>query len=76
MGEELWTVEFSLSMNDIEKDVPNIDGEMLVRGNDIFDVLDKAEEQLKKFGFDHYVVHGANREGYIFRKKKEKENNT
>ena len=59
MDEELWSVEFNLCMNDVESSVPSIDGEMLVRGKDIFEVLEKAREQLKKFGFDHFAIHGA-----------------
>lgn len=70
---ELWSVEFSLVMRDvIENDTPSIDGEIVVRGYDIFDVLDKARDRLSKFGYDSVVIHGANRSGY--EKKGEKEN--
>lgn len=70
---ELWTVEFSLTMRDVVGDnTPSIDGEIVVRGYDIFDVLDKARDRLSKFGYDGVVIHGANRSG--FEKKGEKEN--
>lgn len=69
---ELWTVEFSLMMKDLEICTPSVDGELLVRGTDIFDVLAKARERLNTFGFDHMTIHGANRCG--FEKKGAKEN--
>ena len=62
---ELWSVEFSLISRDvIESDTPSIDGEIVVRGCDIFDVLDKAEKRLKTFGYDGVIIHGANRSGF------------
>ena len=64
MAEELWTVEFNLMVNDLESFTPSIDGEMLVRGTDIFDVLEKARGRLSKFGFDQVTIHGANRSGF------------
>ena len=60
---ELWTVEFSLIMRDYGDCTPSIDGEMLVRGHDIFDVLEKAKDRLNTFGFDHVNIHGASRCG-------------
>ena len=68
---ELWSVEFSLVSRGVtESDTPSIDGEIVVRGYDIFDVLDKADKRLKTFGYDGVIIHGANRSG--FEKKGEK----
>ena len=61
---ELWTVEFSLTMINFDDCTPSVDGEMLVRGTDIFDVLEKAKNRLNTFGFDHVVIHGANLCGF------------
>ena len=59
---ELWAVEFSLMMRDvIGNDTPSIDGEILVRGRDIFVVLEKAKNRLKTFGYDGLIIHGASR---------------
>lgn len=69
---ELWTVEFSLMMQDVGSSTPSVDGEMLVRGHDIFDVLEKAKDRLGKFNYDGIIIHGASRCG--FEKKGEKEN--
>lgn len=70
---ELWTVKFSLTMQDvIGSSTPSVDGEMLVRGYDIFDVLEKARGRLGKFGYDGLVIHGASSCG--FEKKGAKEN--
>ena len=61
---ELWTVEFSLTMQDVaESSTPSVDGEMLVRGYDIFDVLEKAKNRLCKFNYDGVIIHGASRCG-------------
>lgn len=61
---ELWTVEFSLMMQNVaESSTPSVDGEMLVRGHDIFDVLEKARGRLSKFGYDGLIIHGASRCG-------------
>lgn len=57
MNELWWTVEFTLMMSNTEDLAPCIDGEMTIRGTDIFDVLDKASDRLKNFGYDRYVVH-------------------
>lgn len=70
--DELWRVEFSLTMDSPEDVTPGIDGEILIRGSDIFDVLAKARKRLSTFGYDHVILHGANRSGY--EKKGEKEN--
>lgn len=70
---ELWTVEFSLTMQDVVgSSTPSVDGEILVRGHDIFDVLEKARGRLSKFGYDGLVIHGASRCG--LEKKGAKEN--
>lgn len=70
---ELWSVKFSLMMQDvIGSSTPSVDGEMLVRGHDIFDVLEKARGRLSKFGYDGLIIHGASRCG--LKKKGEKEN--
>ena len=70
---ELWTVEFSLMMEDVaESNTPSVDGEMLVRGHDIFDVLERAKDRLNKFGYDGFFIHGASRCG--LEKKGAKEN--
>lgn len=70
---ELWNVEFSLLMRDVVKsDTPSVDGEMLVRGLDIFDVLEKAKKRLAGFGYDNVIIHSASRFG--FNKKGVKEN--
>ena len=69
---ELWTVEFSLMMQDVGSSTPSVDGEMLVRGHDIFDVLEKAKDRLDKFNYDGVIIHGASRCG--FEKKGAKEN--
>ena len=70
---ELWTVEFSLTMQDVVgSNTPSVDGEMLVRGYDIFDVLEKANNRLGKFNSDGVIIHGASR--YGFEKKGAKEN--
>lgn len=71
---ELWLVEFSLVMKDITEktSTPGIDGEVIVRGYDIFDVLDKARSKLNTFGFDDVIIHSAHRGGYD--KKGAKEN--
>ena len=70
---ELWAVEFSLVMGEVlGNDIPSIDGEMVIRGTDIFDVLQKATDRLNTFGFNNVIIHGANRSG--FEKKGEKEN--
>lgn len=69
---ELWTVEFSLMMQDVGSSTPSIDGEMLVRGHDIFDVLEKAKDRLGKFNYDGIIIHGASRCG--LEKKGVKEN--
>lgn len=62
---ELWTVEFSLIMQDVtDSDTPSIDGEMLVRGRDIFEVLEKATNKLSAFGYDGQIIHGANRSNF------------
>lgn len=63
--DELWTVEFNLLMRDIVKsDTPSVNGEMLVRGHDIFDVLEKAKKWLAGFGYDNVIIHGASRCGF------------
>lgn len=63
--DELWAVEFSLMMRDvISNDNPSIDGEILVRGRDIFDVLEKAKKKLSTFGYDCLVIHGASRSNF------------
>lgn len=62
--DELWAVEFNLSMRDIDSYTPSVDGEIVVRGTDIFDVLEKAKGRLNMFGFDYLVIHGANRCGF------------
>ena len=69
--DELWEVEFSLMMKLVEHCTPSLDGELLVRGTDIFDVLDKAKDKLNTFGFDFVTIHGANRCG--LERKNEKE---
>ena len=62
---ELWSVEFSLVMQDVvDSDTPSIDGEMLVRGRDIFEVLEKATNKLSSFGYDGFIIHGANRNNF------------
>lgn len=62
---ELWTVEFSLLMRDVTtSDTPSVDGEMLVWGHDVFDVLEKAKQRLAGFGYDNVVIHGTNRCGF------------
>ena len=68
MDEELWVVKFSLFMNDVGKDVPSVRGDMLVRGSDIFKVLEEAQDRLKNFGFDQVVINGAD---HGFKKKGE-----
>lgn len=71
--DELWTVEFGLLMRDVvDSDTPSVDGEMLVRGYDIFDVLEKAKKRLEGFGYDGVIIHGASSCG--FDKKGAKEN--
>ena len=62
---ELWLVEFRLVMKDIKETcTPCIDGEVVVRGYDIFDVLDKARSKLNTFGFDDVIIHsGYNKKG-------------
>lgn len=63
--DELWTVEFSLLMRDVAKsDTPSVDGEMLVRGHVIFDVLEKAKQWLAGFGYDNVIIHDASRCGF------------
>ena len=70
---ELWTVEFSLMMQDIVgSSTPSVDGKMLVRGHDVFDVLEKANNRLGKFNYDSVIIHGAIR--CISEKKGAKEN--
>ena len=62
---ELWSVEFSLVMDNIvDTDTPSVDGELVVRGTDIFDVLKKAKNRLHTFGYDHVIIHGATRSGF------------
>ena len=62
---ELCTVEFSLTMQDlIENCTPSVDGVIVVRGHDIFDVLEKADKRLKTFGYDSVIIHGASRDGF------------
>ena len=68
MDEALWVVKFSLFMNDVGKDVPSVRGDMLVRGSDIFKVLEEAQDRLKNFGFDQAVIDGAD---HGFKKKGE-----
>ena len=70
--DELWIVKFCLMMRDVGHCTPSLDGELFVRGADIFDVLDKAKNKLNTFGFDHVIVHGAN--CYSFKRNNEKEN--
>ena len=62
--DELWTVEFCLTMQDIEDPTPSVDGELIVRGHDIFKVLDIAKARLGEFGFDHIVINCATRCGF------------
>lgn len=60
--DDWWNVDFSLTACDvIDECVPRIDGRMTVLGTDIFDVLEKAREKLKIFGFDNITLHGATR---------------
>lgn len=61
---ELWTVEFHLCMRDFNNDTPALDGELIVRGNDIFDVLDKAKNRLAELGFDYIEINRADRTDY------------
>ena len=62
---ELWAVEFSLMMQDVVvNDTPSIDGEILVRGNSIFNVLEKAKNKLRTFGYDRLIIHGASRSNF------------
>lgn len=61
--DELWTVEFSLTMIDFGCSTPGASGELFVRGTDIFDVLEKAKNRLAVFGFDHMNICGAKRCG-------------
>lgn len=68
VDEELWEVKFSLLMNDVGKDIPSVDGRMLVRGSNIFDILEKAQDRFKNFGFDYATIHGAD---HGFKKKGE-----
>lgn len=56
---ELWMVNFHAEMSDIEKDVPVLDGKLLVNGTDIFEVLEKARDKIKEFGFDRMVINGV-----------------
>jgi len=57
---EFWTVEFSLLMQDVIKsDTPSVDGEMLIRGSNIFEVLEKAKRRLFGFDYDRVIIHGA-----------------
>ena len=57
--EEIWAVDFSLEMEDITEGCPDLTGTLFVWGHDIFDVLEKAREKLKSFGFDRIVIKGA-----------------
>lgn len=62
---ELWTVEFTLMANDVIYDgEPSLDGKMLVRGDDIHQVLKKATDRLNAYcniGYDILTIHGARR---------------
>jgi hypothetical protein len=62
---ELWSVEFSLAMKDfVESDTPGIDGEILVKGDDIYEALEKARYRLNKLGYDDIIIHSAIRSGF------------
>ena len=62
---EFWTVEFSLLMQDVIKsDTPSVDGEMLIRGSNIFEVLEKAKRRLFGFDYDRVIIHAVWRDGF------------
>lgn len=56
---ELWFVNFHAEMSDLEKDVPALDGKLVVRGTDIFEALEKARNRIKEFGFDRMVINSV-----------------
>lgn len=70
--DELWEVEFHAAMKDCEHPTPGLDGELIVRGTDIFDVLEKAKAQISRFGFDHITINCATRYGFERETKGEK----
>ena len=58
-NEEMWAVDFSLEMEDVTEGCPVLTGTLCVWGHDIFNVLEKATEKLKSFGFDRIIITGA-----------------
>ena len=52
----LWKVTFDVNTGIGGDEIPGIDGEMLVRGDDIGEAFKKAEEKLKTFGFANVII--------------------
>lgn len=73
---ELWVVNFHGKMIDVINDpTPAIDGELVVRGNGIQNVIITAEQRLEMFGFDGVQILGARiLESKEDNKKERKEN--
>ena len=69
--DELWEVEFHVSMENLGCPTPGLDGELIVRGTDIFDVLEKAKARISSFGFDHMTINCATRCGFELKKREE-----
>lgn len=68
---KLWSVEFSLAMqNFVESDMPSIYGQLLVRGNDITDAIERAKYKLNKLGYDEAIIHGANLQSDLYSRNK------
>ena len=62
MNDDYWSVSFQLIMDDITKsECPCITGDIVVRGKNIFEVLQTANIKLKSFGYDRTIIDKAKR---------------